>query len=31
LQIILGSSLAVQPFASLIDRYNFFCIDQGVL
>lgn len=31
LLIILGSSLAVQPFASLIDRYNFFCIDQGVL
>lgn len=25
--IILGSSLAVQPFASLIDRYSLFCID----
>jgi len=26
LLIILGSSLAVQPFASLIDRYTFFCL-----
>lgn len=26
LLIILGSSLAVQPFASLIDRYPFFCL-----